>query len=375
MMKKKLITLTVCCVSMFQMGMVALAPIVASITEAFPGTPQVSAQMSATFLNLVMTVIALCSGKIAGMIGRKAMVIAGTGLVAFSGLAGALFTASLGHIYLWSVLIGLGTGLFVPAISSVMVDQIPDEDRSTVAGVQTASVNLGGMLMSLLAGQLAARLWTNAYLVFAAAAVPLALAAFSLGGKRTDPHKTASGKRLPGVVWFYTVTTLVFGILYFTFTTNISLLLAEKGGVDPAMSGVATAVFMLGGCLLGFAFKRIQGVFRDRTSAFAFLMVAVSHGIILLTDSTPVLLAAAFVGGGSLSVLFPFFLLKLAEQVSPEQSVTATSLVLCVGPNFGSFLSPFIITTLSSGLGIATVSGRFGLSPSFRQWAWFCCCS
>ena len=364
-MKKKLIVLTICCVSMFQMGMVALSPIVASVTEAFPGTSQVAAQSAATFLNLIMTFTSLCSGKVAKVISRKAMVLCGMGLVMASGFLGAFLTAALWHVYLWSGLIGLGTGLFVPAVSSMMVDCISDEQRDSVAGLQTASVNLGGMLLSLFAGILAATTWTNAYLVFGAALIPLLLSAKSLSRENRETEPAQRSAKLPYAVWIYTISTLIFGILYFTFTTNISLLMAERGGVDTTLSGTATAVFMLGGCLLGFLFKSIVRGFGDKTAAFAFCMVAVSHGLIFLVDHAVVLMVAAFVGGGSLSVLFPFFLLKLAEKVSPEQSVTATSMVLCVGPNFGSFLSPFIITNLAGIFGITTIAGRFGLSAGF----------
>ena len=67
-------------------------------------------------------------------------------------------------------------------------------------------------------------------------------------------------------------------------------------------------------------------------------------------------------GGGSLSVIFPFFLVTIAGQVDPTVSVMASSLILSVGPNLGSFVSPMILTNLSRLLFGPGVSGRFLLA-------------
>ena len=49
-----------------------------------------------------------------------------------------------------------------------------------------------------------------------------------------------------------------------------------------------------------------------------FFLLALSYGAIWLLRSTPMIVLFALIGGGSLSVIFPFCLLKLAEKVPPE---------------------------------------------------------
>ena len=151
-------------------------------------------------------------------------------------------------------------------------------------------------------------------------------------------------------------------MLYFAFSTNISLLLVERGVTDTAMSGIATAIFMLGGCLFGFVFTRLLGLCKGWTACLAFVLLAASYLVIYCFDGIVPLLAAAFVGGGSLSVIFPFFLVTIAGQVDPTVSVMASSLILSVGPNLGSFVSPMILTNLSRLLFGPGVSGRFLLA-------------
>lgn len=368
MKQKNMLIVTMLCVSMFQMGMVGLAPVVSAVVDAFPGTSALAAQMSTTFLNLVLVIVALCSGVISRRIGRRMMCAAGMLLFALAGICGAFLTVGLWAMFLWSALLGTGTGLFVPAVSSMMIDYLDDEERSAVAGLQTAFVNLGGMALSFLAGLLAGTVWSNAYLVFLAAVPVFFLCLRFLPPERavlqaaTDRRDTA---KLPGPVWVATVQTFLFAVLYFAFSTNISLLLVERGVTDTAMSGLATAVFMLGGCLFGFLFTRLMDLCREQTACLAFVLLAASYLVIYCLDGIAPLLAAAFVGGGSLSVIFPFFLVTIAGQVDSTSSVMASSLILSVGPNLGSFVSPMILTNLSQFLFGLSVAKRFLLAAGF----------
>ena len=131
---------------------------------------------------------------------------------------------------------------------------------------------------------------------------------------------------------------------------------------DAAMSGAATAVFMLGGCLFGFVFTRLLDLCKERTACLAFVLLAVSYLTIYCLDGSAALFAAAFVGGGSLSLIFPFFLVTIAGRVDPSSSVVASSLIISVGPNLGSFVSPMILTNLSGLLMGPSVAARFLLA-------------
>ena len=361
--KKKLLVLTMLCVSMFQMGMVGLAPVISSVREAFPGTSALVAQMATTFLNLVLVLFALLSGGISRKIGRRWMCAVGMGLFTLAGLCGTFFTVGLWAVFLWSGFLGAGTGLFVPAVSSMMVDYLDDDERSRIAGIQTAFVNLGGMLLSFLAGVLAGSRWTNAYVVFLLSAPVIFLSLKFIPKEQPVVKKGAASRRkIPMDVWLAALQTFIFAILYFAFSTNISMLLVEKQITNTTMSGIATAIFMLGGCLFGFVFTRTLQLFRQRTAVLAFLLLAVSYLIIYFVDGTVPLLIAAFIGGGSLSIIFPFFLVTIANQVDPSISVISTSLILSVGPNPGSFVSPMILTNLANSIWGEIVAARFLLA-------------
>lgn len=224
--QKKMLIVTMLCVSMFQMGMVGLAPVVSALVDAFPGTSALAAQTATTFLNLVLVVVALFSGAISRCIGRRLMCVGGMALFALAGVCGTFFTVDLWAVFLWSAFLGAGTGLFVPAVSSMMIDYLDDRERNAVAGLQTAFVNLGGMALSFFAGVMAGSAWSNAYLVFLAAVPVFFLCLRFLPREEPAPVQVTSRDRpakLPAAVWLATLQTFLFAVLYFAFSTNISL--------------------------------------------------------------------------------------------------------------------------------------------------------
>lgn len=350
-------------ISLFQMGMVALAPVISAITQAFPSTSQLTVQMVSTFLNLLMVLAALLSGAISKVICRRNMAIIGVGLLVVVSVCGCFFATGLWAVFCWSGLLGIGMGLFVPVASSMLVDYFDDDERKPLAGRQTAVVNLGGVLLSLLSGIIASQRWNNAYLIFLGAIPVLLMCIKFLPHEEVKPDKTKhemkTRTKIPPIVWIRTLQTMVFAVVYFTFSTNISLLLTEKGYASASLAGAATACFMLGGGVCGLLFTRITALLKSITAIGAFVLVGASFMCIYCFDGLISLFIAAFLGGGSLSIIFPYFLVTTSEYIDPTISVLSTSLIISVGPNFGSFLSPLIITNLSALFDGTSVRFRF----------------
>ena len=364
------LTAAILSVAFFQMAMVALAPVISAMSEAFPNASPLTLQIATTFLNLVQVAFSLLSGRISKAIGRRYMAALGMALYVLVGALGRFCSVGLWAVFLWSGLLGAGTGMFVPAIFSLMLICYEPEPRATVTGLETTVVNLGGVILSLLSGVLAAKYWSNAYLCFLLAipafvlclrCMPDRIRERELEGTADAPEKAGGGK-LPLRVWLATLTTFVFGIVYFTFSTNVSFLLGEKGLDPTAMAGVVTAAFMLGGAGCGLLFKKFASLCRDYTPMAAFALLAFSYVVLSVTRSVPVLLICAFIGGGSLSFIFPYLLLSVGGSVDPALSVMTSSLIISVGPNLGSFVSPVIVTNLASALLGDTAGSRFRLA-------------
>ncbi len=369
--KKRGILWTILGISMFQMGMVALSPVISSITVVFPNASQLVAQMATTFLNLILVIVALFSGQISNAIGRRKMCIIGLGLFVIAAIGGYFCSVSVVMVYVWSALLGAGTGLFVPSISSMMVDYFEPEETAHIAGYQTSAVNLGGVLLSILSGLAANARWNTSYLVyFFVLPVIILCIKFLPKQDKSQRESEAKGqmqergekKKMPAFVFAVTAETLAFAVCYFAFSTNASLLLSERNVSNTSVTGLATGIFMLGGCIVGFLFNKIMSVMKKNTDVFAFVLLAVSYALIYFVPSMPAMMLGAFIGGGSLSIIFPYALLRVGGKVDPAVTVTASAWILSVGPNFGSFLSPLILTNLANGMGRSDCAFRFFLA-------------
>ncbi len=365
--RKKGIVWTILGISMFQMGMVALSPVISSITVVFPNASQLVAQMATTFLNLILVIVALFSGQISNAIGRRKMCIIGLGLFVIAAVGGYFCSISVAMVYVWSALLGAGTGLFVPSISSMMVDYFEPEETAHIAGYQTSAVNLGGVLLSILSGIAANARWNTSYLVYLFV-IPVIILCIKflpkqeIAGAEEKKSESSEKKKMPAFVFAVTAETLAFAVCYFAFSTNASLLLSERNVSNTSVTGLATGVFMFGGCIVGFLFNKIMAVMKKNTDVFAFVLLAVSYAMIYFVPSMPAMMIGAFIGGGSLSIIFPYALLRVGGRVDPAVSVAASAWILSVGPNFGSFLSPLILTNLANAMGRSDCSFRFFLA-------------
>ena len=370
--KKRLLIAAILCISIFQMGMVALSPVIQAITKAFPGTSSLTAQMAMTFLNLFQVIFALLSGIITDRIGRRWTGTVGIALTALAGICGPLLSKALWTLFIWSAMLGAGAGMFVPVASNLMVAYLDEAEQKRVLGFQSAAANIGAVFLSLLAGVLASVHWSNAYLVYLTALpviflciagipkAPPAAADVKAASEAAVPDTGTPGKaRIPLRVWLGGAQTFIFAVCYFAYSTNISLLLDERGITSTTVSGVFTAIFMLGGCVIGLNFGRIMGLVRRKTPALAFALLVVTYLLIYAVELWPVTLIAAFVAGGSLSLLFPYLLMTAMKGVDPRVSVISTSVIVAVCPNLGSFVSPVVISGITGSFGGTLIADRF----------------
>ncbi len=369
---KKMLAVVIIYMSLYQMGMVGLSPVINDVSVAFPNASALAAQMASTFPALMMVVAALFTGGLTQAIGRKWTTLAGAILVLVAGVGGTFLSLSLPLLFCWAGLLGLGVGLFVPVVNSLVVDNYDGDERGLVAGWQATAVNIGGVILSLLAGILAAIRWNNAFLVFWGAVGGLVLGLLYLPNDKTKQKKETKAtptdkqrkNRIAPYVWVCATITFLFAVIYFAFSTNASLLLAERGINSTTISGLSVACFMLGGAVSGMTFNTLERKLGTRMPTVAFLMLTVSYLAIFLINNLVVLCVAAAIGGGSLCLVFPHFLISLGDYVSPETLVFSTSLIISVGPNLGSFVSPLILTNVAALFG-SSVSLRFLLGAIF----------
>jgi MFS family permease len=359
---------TILLIAMVQMPHLGLSSGANSIKEHF-NISDAAAQVAVTLPTLLSTLSGFISAVLIRyrLITKKAAVVAGVLLVGLTGIAAIMFHSSLGYVYFYSVLIGIGMGAYVPNAQSIAIDTFDEREFQTIAGVQASFINAGGIILSLLSGfMISATGQWNAVYISLLVTIPIALIAFKtlpsekLTGGSGQAARSQKGTPIHRNVYWYTLVIFVFMILYGVLPSNIAIHIANHGAGGAGMAGVALAVMMTGGVLSGFAFAKLSSALRGGMAALAHAELFVGYMLLgIFPGSAIAIMLASFIGGMSLSTMVPHCVFSISGFTDPSNSATASMLVGTLAPGMGSFLSPVIITNVTGRLFGASTPARF----------------
>jgi MFS family permease len=364
---KKLLVATILCIALIQMPILALVPAIERMARIFPVRSLSEIQTAVSLPNLISMFSALLSALLIarGVISKKTAVITGI-LMSISVGAAALFLhTAFWHVIAFSVVLGLSIGFFIPTTMSILFDAFNEEERQKVAGYQTSFINIGGIIMSVVGGFLASFIWYGGYLAFLLMVPVVILAAVTLPGGGMKGVGRASGEpvkksKLPAEVFYYALLIFLFMMIYNVCSSNLSTHLAGNGLGNSATAGMASAVMMAGGVATGLIFSKLSTKLGDYVIFFAYLAVFIGFTILNIGHrSLPVVFAGVFIVGSSLSMIIPQCLFSVSKCVDPSSSSAATTLVCCLAPGAGGFLSPIIFTNLTTALSGPSTNFRF----------------
>lgn len=370
--KNRLLFIAFMTISLLQMAQYALTPGIAKIkAEVFTDLPLSSIQTAMTLPNLLSMVMSIVSAWLIGkgLISKKSAVLIGLAILAATGIAVLPAHYEFWHLCMLSVLIGSGMGFFIAPAASIVFDNFNPEEVRLAVGYQSAAINFGAIVMSTVGGVLATLIWYGAYFTLLFAVPVLVLCIFAVpGDKRT--HSARGGregnprpakKKLPADTWYFSAVMFLFSLIFHVCGTNISSHLMAAGIGNTATAGIATAAQMAGGVFAGILFSRLSARFRDLLIPAAFFVIFI--GLTLLNIGHRFLLAniaGVFITGTSISIFVPQVLFATSNQVDESNSAAAVTVVNCVLPGLGGFLSPVVFTNLTTALGGPSTNFRYG---------------
>ena len=340
--------------SLICMCYVGLIAAIADIAAYFPDYDVQVIQTGVTTINLMNIFGALLGGWLSFRAPKKKLIILGLSMVSAGGICGFLFHGTLGLFYTWSVVIGLGMGLFLPLVVSLTADYFEGLERNKLAGMQTSFINGGGVALTFAGGLLAAIAWNFSYLAFLAAVPVLVICLASLPAENRYPIEKSARQKIPRCVLYYFTTVVLFMLVYNSFPSNIALFLSERDFGHASLAGEVGAVFMCGGVVMGIVFSRFSMRIGEYLFGVAYLMLALTFFTLCFTQSIAVVFIAAFFGGTSISMTMPQALFSVAARIPPATSAVVFSLVASVAPSIGNFVSPSAIALMS---GLVSDSG------------------
>ncbi|MCX4099018.1 MFS transporter [Nocardia sp. alder85J] len=193
--------------------------VMASMAALYTALPEIATVTGATQgqltwmvdgYTLVLAALLLPAGALGDRYGRRGMLIAG--LVVFC--AGSVLALSM-HDPMWVIVArmisGVGAALVMPSTLSILTSVFPPEHWGRAVGIWAAVAGSGGVI-GLVGSGLLLRFWSwsSVFVVLAAVAAALAVAAIAMPGSREPDHPRID---LPGsVTSAATVGLLVYGL-------------------------------------------------------------------------------------------------------------------------------------------------------------------
>jgi len=352
--KKNALKWTLLAIALTNMPTLALSPATEQIRQFFNvELVQVQTAMSAT--NIIQIGVALVAMYLInqGIITKKLAVVLGQSLFVVVAVFVLLFHNGLWCVWCLSALIGCACGLYVTNAFGIMFDCFTNEERQGFAGLQTSSINLGGILMSLAGGLLAGLCWYGGYLVFFVGIIMAVIGILNIPSYKTPKAKNPGEKKSPikARVFFYAAAQLLFMMTYVAVGQNLSSHLRQGFTNFSALAGICTSVQMAGGVCSGLFFTKLSRRIGDDIMVVS--LSALFLGLLLLSfvsDSLPLILLAVFLCGSSISMFNPWCTYGVSVYSDPSNSAVTSVIISAIAPSAGGFLSPVVFTNVTNAL-------------------------
>ena len=360
--QKNFLLITILLVSLIQMPGQATSPAINKIhTEVFPNLPLSVIQTTFSITSLCAALGAFIPASLIrrGIVSKRGIVATGMFMFGLAALLIAVLHAHYWQLVMVAAIVGFAAAMFISPMISVMVDNFHGAEGRRAAGLQSAANGVGGIALSILGGYLVNFRWYGGYLLLLAG-IPigiLVLLSFPKGKlpriRRSDEEGTrAPRKRLHTDVYYYTFFAMMAMFMFLVGVGNVSVHLSRSGVENyTAYAGYCTALMMGGTAVAGALYKRISYRLGDYMMALSFVLSFIGYTIISRFDtSIPAILIGSLIAGACLGTMMPQCIHSVSKVVDDTNSATATAFLNAVAPGLGAFLSPVIMTNLTTAL-------------------------
>ncbi|KZL39420.1 MFS transporter [Secundilactobacillus collinoides] len=361
--------------STLSMITLCISPSYAAIGKAFQASNTL-VQMLTSLPNLAALVAGLVIGKIASTkLSHKTLSIIALALILLGGLSPLIYHANIGFLLLCSAVMGFGQGMISNLVQILITSELPEDQRQSTMGKNTAFSNLGAMVVIFLGGILAAKSWVNNYMVFFFPILILIIVIFALPNRYNEQVKTNDQKEtttesksvsLNKYTWQITFCSFFSMLIYNVYANNISIYITEHHIGGSSQAGTASMIGLFGGLVCGIFVAKLAKVFGASTIGISFITMALSFLIVGFTTSLIVVMIGSFLSGAGLSLCMAQYPYLISISVDSATAPTAFGFYnACLA--FGGALSPIIINAImvpfknSAVLNTFTVSGIIAL--------------
>jgi MFS family permease len=324
----------------------SVSPVLQKIQITYPEVSRELVQMLITAPAIMATIIAVLSGVVVSIVGKKKLVLLGTLICAVSGLI-PFFIGDFGVLFGSRIVLGIGLGIVTVLNTAVVAEHFHGRDRINVMGLQGASIGGGMLLISFMSGILGEVTFEYAYLVHVLALIAFLVVIFLLPDKGREEIESNKSIRLNKKAYVIAVLTFVEFIFLISFSTNIAMHISGKYLGDSAVAGIIIGVFSAIQILCGLFLGYISKWTKQYTLYIA--MLCFSFGaftLVLFSDNYAFLIVGALLCGASQGIFIPRAMYEISNAVDIKATALAAA-AITVMINIGQLISPIILNYLS----------------------------
>ena len=372
--KKWLWKIIMMCTSSLTMAGIGMSPMLAGMAKAFPEASDSAIQFVMTVPSILVIVIGFVFALLSSRIPNNILTGCGLLLGVLMGIGACFIHPSIGVLYFWSAVLGVGSGISANGQSTLANKLFTEKEKPGVLGLQTFAASIFAMLMTFAGGFLADISWELGYLVDLVA-IPGMLGCFLFlpniikplhheeeAEKENAPAEEESdGGRLRIVQMIPLVlAAFITNISFNVSATNMSMFVEEQKLGTAAQAGTAATVMLLVGGLAGLAFGLLYKRIRSHLVTLGLLLLAVGYTIVFFSNAYWMLILACVVFGGSISFVMSCLTMK-CFQIGGKDTALAVAIMLA-GAHTGTLIAPVMTNISAAVFGTETVKYRFLLT-------------
>ncbi|WP_416150346.1 MFS transporter [Salipaludibacillus sp. HK11] len=347
-MNKILLKMAILSVSLLTvMAGAAISPALGDIALAFPDVSETSIKLILTIPSVMIIPFIFVSSHLTRRFSKKHILFVGMLFYLIGGLGGGL-VSSIELLLLCRALLGVGVGLLMPISTALVADFFDGEERTATMGQVSAANNLGGVVLFLMSGFLAAVSWRMAFSVYSLVIVAAIVVLLYL--PTTRPEKKVPGMTvapLPKKLYAYGAAMFFIVLAFYSVPTNMALYIQEEGIGNSQSSGAVISIATAAGFFAGLLLGRVKRLFQTYFIAFQLLLMGTGFFIVAISNHLFFIgLGVGFMGFGFGSIL-PTVFDQVSRQVPKSQTVQAMAIVTSM-LFFGQFSSPIVL----DGIGV-----------------------
>ncbi|GAE31055.1 MFS transporter [Halalkalibacter hemicellulosilyticus] len=354
-MNKKLIKTAILSVSLLTvMAGAAISPALGDIALAFPNSNETTIKLILTLPSVMIIPFIFVSSYLTRQFSKKSILLVGMVFYLIGGLGGGL-VPTIELLLLFRAILGIGVGLMMPLSTSLVADFFDGQERTTTMGQVSAVNNLGGVVLFLLSGVLAAISWRIAFSVYALVVVSMIIVWLFLPKQQPiDQGGQVKLEPLPKRVYFTGVAMFFILLVFFALPSNMALFMQQEGIGNSQNAGMVISAGTAAGFVAGLILARTKRFFQHFFYTGMLLLMAVGFLIIAFAPNAIIIGCGVGLMGFGFGSLMPIVFDHVTHLVPRVQVVQAMAVVTSM-LFLGQFLSPIILDSIGVLVGDGSI--------------------